>query len=686
MPEIIQRSFTSGEIAPSLRSRADMVKYSTGLVLCKNFIVRAQGGVYSRPGFRFIAPQLDHTKKGRLIPFSFNTEQTYILVFEHLKMRVIKNGGVVLAGMGPAEFVLTTTYTEAELYRLSYTQNADVMTIVHPDHDPANLSRLADDDWVLTDIAYTSTVTPPVITLSAVGTGAGTFSKTYEYVVTAVVNGVESLPSAPQSITTPSLSVTAGVNISWGAITDAEYYRVYKNPSVNTGTYGWIGESNTTSFEDYNIAPITSDAPPADRNPFDGVDNKPSTVTYFQQRQVFANTYVEPQAVFTTQTNNFNSLRTSNPARDDDAVTFTVAADQVNEIRHLISLDALILLTSGGEWKVTEGQDQVLTPSTVGIRRQSVNGCSWVTPVVVNSTAIYLQEKGARLRDLGYEYSVDKYTGNDLSLMSEHFFEDYTITDMAYAAEPYSVIWCVRNDGVLLGLTYQREHEVYGWHQHDTKGLFESVATISENGRDTLYVIVKRTIGGVSKRYIERMESRVIKQSANAFCVDSGLSYIGGGPVTSLSGLDHLEGQTVSILADGYVADDQIVVDGEITLSRPAIKVHVGLSYLPVIETLDIDIPSPNETLKSQSKSVARVILEVEGSRGGWVGPVNIDNMKEIKPRFDSDNYDAITLKTYKQEIFIEPDWSRGGGLRIEQRSPLPMAILSVIPKFDVSD
>lgn len=685
MPEIIQRSFTSGEIAPSLRSRADMVKYSTGLALCKNFLVRAQGGVYSRPGFRFIAPQLDHTKKGRLIPFSFNTEQTYILVFEHLKMRVIKNGGVVLAGVGPAEFVLVTPYTEAELYRLSYTQDADVMTIVHPDHDPANLSRLADDNWTLTTINYTSTVTPPVITVGIVGDGAGDFEKTYEYVVTAVVNDIESLPSNSVAITTPSLSVTAGVRISWTAIPNAEYYRVYKNPSVNTDTFGWIGESNTITFDDYNLAPITSDAPPTDRQPFAGTGNKPSAVTYFQQRQVFANTFNEPQATFTTQTNNFTSLRTSSPARDDDAITFTLRANQVNEVRHLISLDSLILLTSGGEWKVTEGQDQVLTPSTVGTRRQSVNGTSWVPPVIVNSTAVYLQEKGARLRDLGYEYSVDKYTGNDLSLMSEHFFDGYTITDMTFAAEPYSIIWCVRDDGILLGLTYQREHEVYGWHQHDTDGLFESVATISESGRDAVYAIVKRTIGGVTKRYVERMESRIIKQAKNSFCVDSGLTYTGY-PVTSFSGLEHLEGKTVSILADGYVVDDQVVTGGAISLSRAASTVHVGLSYLPVIETLDIDIPSPTETLKSQSKSVARVIIEVEGSRGGWVGPVNIDAMNEIKPRFESDNYDAITLKTYKQEIFIEPDWSRGGGVRIEQRSPLPMAILSVIPKFDVSD
>ena len=370
-------------------------------------------------------------------------------------------------------------------------------------------------------------------------------------------------------------------------------------------------------------------------------------------------------------------------------MTFTIAAQQVNEIRHLLPLDSLILLTSGGEWIMTEGQDRVLTPSTIGVRIQSYNGCSIVPPVVINSTALFLQEKGARLRDLGYEFSNDKYTGNDLSLMAEHLFEDKQITAMTYAAEPYSIVWCVRNDGVMLGLTYQREHQVWGWHQHNTQGTFESVASIAEDDRDAVYVIVKRSVNGSDVRYVERLEKRESINAANCFYVDSGLTY-DGTPATVISGLGHLEGKTVSILTDGYTVPDQVVSSGAITLQRAASKVHVGLSYTPVIETLDIDTPSPSQTIKAQSVSVSvsKVTVEVSGSRGGFVGPRQ-DNgsappMSEIKPRFDSDNYDPIALKTYKQEVFIQPQWSKGGGLRIEQRAPLPMAILSVIPQVDV--
>lgn len=772
MPQFIQRSFTSGEIAPALQSRADIVKYATGLNLCENFFVRAQGGVYSRPGFRFVGELDDSSKVGRLIPFSFNTEQTYILVFEHLKMRVIKEGGYVLDGAGPAIFELTTPYTESQLSRLSYTQSADVMTIVHPDHDPRNLNRLADDNWTLTVISYAPTVSSPVFAGSTVktitgitkanpavvtvvahgfstgntiaidnvvgmtqvngksfkitsltndtfelqgtdstfydayvsggdatrnnsattiGSGFGSYNKTYTYVITAVdADGVESLASSPTSITTKSLSVTGGVRLGWNAVTGAEYYRIYKDPSNNTQMYGWIGDSNNPNFDDFNLAPITSDAPPEDRQPFNGIDNKPAVVEYYDQRQVFANTNNESQTIFTTQVANYNSLRTSNPARDDDAVTFTIAAKQVNEVRHIISLDSLILLTSGGEWKVNEGQDKVLTPSTVGVKNQSYNGSSWVKPVIINDTVVYLQDKGARVRDLNGGDFGERYSGNDLSIMSEHLFEGYQILEMAYADEPYGILWCVRDDGVLLGLTYLREHQVWGWHRHTTDGKFESIATISEDGRDALYAIVKRAINGNVVRYVERLEKREGEVVEDAFCVDSGLSY-GGSPVTTVSGLDHLEGESVSILADGYVIEDKTVVGGSVTLDRAASKIHIGLPYTPVIELLDIDTASTVQTVKAQSVSVSKVIIEVEGSRGGFVGPRKDSgagdqtvNYQEIKPRFDSDGYGVVSLKTYKQEVVIDPQWSRGGGVRIEQRSPLPLAILSVIPRVDV--
>jgi hypothetical protein len=355
-----------------------------------------------------------------------------------------------------------------------------------------------------------------------------------------------------------------------------------------------------------------------------------------------------------------------------------------------VSLDSLILLTSGGEWIVSEGQDRVLTPTTAGVRIQSYNGSSWVPPVVINSTALYLQEKNARIRDLGYEFSSDKYTGNDLSLMSEHLFDGFTIEGMAYADEPYGVLWCIRNDGTLLGLTYQREHQVWGWHRHVTDGDFESVAVIGEGQRDAPYFIVKREIDGVEKRYVERMEPRGTSLNLNMFYIDCGLTY-DGVPADVFAGLNHLEGKTVAVLADGLEIEGLIVTDGQVTLPDEFSTVHIGLAYTPAIETLDVDTGVNGETLKSKSLSVSKVYIEVERSRGGWVGPRSSDvqnnihyDMTEIKPRYDTDDYNTIQTKTYKTEVIIDDQWNKSGGVRIEQRSPLPLAILSVIPEVDI--
>lgn len=841
MAEIIQRSFTGGELSPSMRSRADITKYSTGLALCQNMIVRAQGGVYSRQGMRFIDEVGDSTKHARLIPFSFNTDQTYAIVFEENTIRFVKDGGYILENDMVTIYEIASPYLESELSRLVVTQRADVMTIVHHNHAVRNLSRFADNNWTLEEVTFTPDIDPPeyrssyiiavtnvtnanpavvttatdhglstgdVVTLIGIGgmtevnnmpyeitfltsttfylngvnsttytpfttggaasqsdlvafgAGAGDFEKTYTYVITAVSRtGEESIASESRSITAKSRSTTAGIRVAWEPVEGAEYYRVYKDPSSGTGVYGWIGDSRRLTFDDFNVAPVTSDSPPEPRDIFttltgditdvevfvftssnhqltsgdvvyiQGIDSpitfndqyfpvevinpdtfkiltdfvgpiaaytsggtytregqNPATVNYYQQRLVFANTTEQSQTVFTTQVGNYDSLRTSIPARADDAITFAIAGRQVNEIRHIVELGQMMLLTAGAELLVTEGQDQVLTPSSFGVRKQSQNGASWVIPAIIDDSIVYVQEKGTRLRDMNYDFTSDKFAGNDLSIMAEHLFEDFTIVDMAYTDEPYGILWAVRSDGVLLGLTYQREHQVWAWHQHITDGAVESVASISEDGRDALYLIVKREIGGVDKRYIERMEKRVTTSPEDTFCVDSGLTY-SGAAATEISGLSHLEGREVVVVADGNVVKNLIVESGAITLPRAASKVVVGLPFTPVIETLDIDTPDMRQTLKSKEISVSKVTIEFEKSRGAWVGPLKdlgSPFMVEMKPRFVSDSYGAIQLRTFKDEVFVQAEWNKGGGLRIEQRDPMPMAILSIIPDIDV--
>lgn len=689
--QVIQRSFTGGEIAPGLRARADTAMYSNSLAACVNFIVRVQGGAYTRPGTRFIGELDDMSRRARLIPFSFNTEQTYILVFEHNKIRVIKDGGYVIDSASPPDlYEITTTYTESELSRLVFTQDADTMTITIRGHNPAKLSRIDHDDWTLEDIDFSSSVDVPAnLAAASVGSGHASETKNYNYVVTAVdAEGIESLPTAEETINIGALTVTGGVRLTWDAVTGAQGYRVYKDPSDGSGVYGWIGDSANNQFDDFNFFPITSDAPPKDNEPFSGTNDKPSCVGYYQQRQIYANTEREPQKAFASQSGIYNSMRYSEPSRDDDAIFFTIKARQVNEIRHIVSLDSLLFLTSGAEWRITDGQDQILTPNTLGAKPQSYWGASWCAPATAGESVIFVQEKGNKIRDLAYEVDSSLYRGNELSVMANHLFEGYQIEEMTYCLEPFAVLWCVRDDGVLLGMTYQREQGVWAWHQHVTDGEVESVASITEDGRDALYMVVKREVEESVVRYVERMEPRTVTSAADVFCVDCGLSY-NSSPATTFSGLDHLEGKDVVAVADGNLVTGLTVSGGEIEISNAASKVVVGLPYICRLETLDIDTRDVTQSIRGREMSVSEVQLEVYKSRGGWVSGRKSDgtytDAYEIKPRFESDGYDAIALKTFKESVTIQADWNRSGGLKIEQRDPFPMAILSIVPTVDIS-
>jgi hypothetical protein len=693
MPDIPQRNFTGGELDPALHARSDLTKYRNGLATLRNFKIHPQGGVSNREGTEFILETKDSSAVSRLIPFEFNKDQAYILEFGNLYMRVFKDGGAVLDGVGPAIYELVTPYLTADLPLLKFTQSADVMTICHPSYPEKDLSRTDHDAWTLTDISYSPTLAAPVISsVSDGGAGGGDHDKTYEYVVTAVDSaGVESLQSNAVSDTAKSLDGTHYEQITWGAVAAADFYNVYKAESEVSDVYGWIGESKTLTFRDYNLLPDISDTPAEDRDPFGAVDDYPGVVGYYQQRQIFGRTNNNIQTLFATQSGNFKSMRISRPTKADDAIERTIASKKVNEIRHFVELDNLLVLTSGGEWRVTEGQDGVMTPASIGFRQQTAYGSSHVPPVTIGNSALYVQTGGKTVRDLAYTFQSDSFAGNDLSLLAAHLFKGRQVKEWAYSAEPDGIVWTVMDDGDMLGLTYQKEHQVFGWHRHDTQGEFESVAVIPENDLDAVYVIVKRTINGATKRYVERMKPRTWLVAEDAFIVDSGLTY-DGAPATTISGLDHLEGSQVVALADGNVVnvDDMgvalTVTGGAITLAVAASKVHIGLSYTSDFETLDVDPVQSviqREAYRGKDLNVGEVVVKVKDSRGGFIGP-DENNLNEMPSREVGDSYDPLDLATTEYRVPVEEDWTDNGRIFYRQTDPLPVTILAVIPDVDI--
>jgi hypothetical protein len=289
----------------------------------------------------------------------------------------------------------------------------------------------------------------------------------------------------------------------------------------------------------------------------------PSTVTYYQQRLVFANTLDQPETIFTSRIGQYKNFTRRSPLQDDDAITATISGRQVNAIENLLDLGSLISFAESSEWVINGGSSGVITPSDINPQQASYNGSNRMPPIPIGKSALYVQARGTVIRDLGFDFAVDGYKGNDLTVFSAHLFDDYNLVDWAYQQIPHSIVWAVRDDGVLLSLTYVREQELIAWARHDFDGGFvESVSVVPEGVEDALYLIIRRTIDGRSVRYVERMGSRNIVNVVDSKFLDSFLSYDGrhtGTTTMTLSGGTdwvYTETLTLTASASSFVAGD----------------------------------------------------------------------------------------------------------------------------------
>lgn len=685
-----QPSFTAGELSPALWARVDLSKYGSGLKTALNLFIHPHGGASNRAGFEFVAEVKNSANYARLIPFQFNTAQSYELEFGNAYLRVYRDGGVVLSGGLPYEVV--TPYLHTELDEIVFIQEADVMYIVHPMHAPRKLSRFADDNWTLSVVAFAPTIGPPGLVAAhpdpSTSGQPGYTPTTYRYMISSVSDetGEESIPNGP-AVAINDLTVAGGRNrVEFSAATGAGRYIIYKE---DNGVYGYIGGTSGLVFYDDNITADLADAPQSARNPFVGTGNYPRCATFVEQRLGFASTNNDPQAVWLSQSANYENFGYSQPSKASDAVTFRIKARQVNEVRSMLAMKGLMLLTSGAEWVVSGGsQSDAITPSAVKIDNQGYRGAATVQPIVVGNTVLFAQDRGGVVRDFSYQFADDAYIGKDLTILARHMFEGRNIKAWAYAQAPYSIAWVVLDDGSLVSLTYMKEHEVWAWTRHESGAgaHFEDVSVIAEGNEDVPYFIVKRTINGQIKRYIERLHTREFASVEDAFFVDCGLTYTGPS-VSSIGGLDHLEGQEVVALSNGNVVRNLTVAGGSVALPNATTKAHIGLPMVAAMQTLDLDLGNVQGlgTVQGRMKSVAEVTLRVEKTRGIFIGPVDggrDDERKLVEYKQRSTEAWNEAIKLYTGDIKITPhwDWTNGGNVWIKQFDPLPMSILAVMP------
>ena len=732
------RSFAGGEITPELYGRIDLTKYQTGLAKCLNFTVLPHGPAARRPGFKFINEARDSTRKVRLIPFTFSADQTFVLEFGHQYIRFHVNGSTLLEGAvaissiagstvnttgahnystgdwvyigsrfhkatvvdadtftttdlwGVATtasgataarvYTLASPYAEQHLFDLHYAQSADVITITHPSYAIRDLSRVSATNWSLAIVSFDPPTSVPTGLTATPTIDQNQHATSHKYVVTAVADDgiTETLPSASATATN-NLGLAGNFNtLTWTGVAGYSRYNVYK---LRGGIYGYIGSVRSAAgltLVDDNILPDTSTSFPEDVITLnEAAGDYPASTVYYEQRRWFAGTANEPQTVWATRNGTQTNMTSSTPTRDDDALEFRIAAQQQNTIRHLMPLSDIIALTAGGEFRIFADNAPAITPTSLSVKPQGYSGASNVQPALTSGSILYVQAQGSRVRELAYNWQSSAYSSIDVSIMAPHLFNGYGLTDLAFARASVPTLWATRSDGTLLGMTYVPEQQVYGWHQHTTDGLIESVCVVSEGLEDVLYAVIRRTINARTVRYIERLQTSQFTAQEDAFYVDSGLTY-DGAPVSSVSGLWHLEGKAVQILADGAVHPARTVTSGAVTLDDTYSVVHVGLPYTSDIKTLPLALEGAPAAGQYRTKNVNGVALRVTQSSLVKAGP-SFGKLTEYPARDHTDPYDSPpALRTGELRFAIGPNWNADGAVCLRQDQPLPLTVLGI--------
>ena len=449
---------------------------------------------------------------------------------------------------------VVTPFDEANLKELRFTQSADVMFISETGTNGhlVTITRSEHYLWTVGTIVWKTGPVGTVNPTATYSTTPGSNTRTMKYKVTCVgEDGVEGFEGNTASETVDS-AWPAGeyVTVSWTANANASYYKVYKS---SRGEWGLMGTTEDLSFIDDNINPNIDYSAPEDAFVIPTVGPHPLAI--HEQRLFIGGGPNEPMQIYGTRLGTLDNLMYHRLLVDDDALAFSLATIQANGINHIVPMDKLIVFTSGAAWTVDGGsQADAISPLSVNADLQEVSGSSSVRPIVVRDTVLFVSRDGKIVRDLRYTFESDKYGGSDLTVLANHLFEDRTIVDWAYEEYPDSVLWCVMDDGVLLSLTYMREHELWAWTQHETDGKCLSVCTIPTD--DGLYLAVDRPLTTGQTICIEHMKPRVDSPIEDAFFVDCGLSYDGSNStsayyLTLSGGSTWKAGESLTLTATG---------------------------------------------------------------------------------------------------------------------------------------
>lgn len=728
MPKIqtITTNFTAGEQSPRVRGRVDLEKYNASAKELFNVVLLRQGGFTIRPPTKYVGEVKDSSKSARIIPFIYSRTDTYLLELGDLVMRFWKNGSRIESSPGTA-YEVTTPYAHTVLGDIEYAQGADTMFMAIRTVTLQALRRFSDARWTMEAAVFNP---PPVaengdrdtmtMTISNVAVGSGrTITAGSAFFLAADVGRRISWGGGIALITAfgSSTSVTATVEVAFGSTTAngvggaSPIWLLEGSPmasctpsaaspvgtsiTLTLGAAGWRSDvvggvveindglvqvtsySSTTIINGTILKALTgTTAAPADawgqKKPiFNATDGHPTAVAFHQQRTWLAGSLRYPQTMIGSRSGQYFDFL---PGTDDSAGVYKTI-DGYDAIDYMVAADTLLTMTGGGEYETVGGIEKPITQSNFQNKRKTKWGCAKVRPEPIGNDVPFIQRGGKVMRAIRYQ-ETGAVAAPDVSVFSEHLLRK-GITFMTYQQNPESVLWCGTGDGKLLAVTYNIEQNTVAFCSGEISGGFvEWGATIPEGDTDTTYLLVRRTINGVQKRYIEKLDwgtwvdSQEIRNAHDCRMEKTGAA------AKVWSGFDHLEGETVSVLADDIYVGEQVVTSGAITLTRNATKVSVGLPYVGRCRQDIPEVSMGTGTAQAAAVSVHRTLIRFQNTIGCWI------NEKKVPFRkFDTDEtLDTVPASFTGLKSASVLGWKTGESeLVLEQRLPYPWTILAVI-------
>ncbi|CAB4200234.1 hypothetical protein UFOVP1356_30 [uncultured Caudovirales phage] len=817
-------SFNAGELSPNIEGRPDIAKYSSGAKTLENFLPIVQGPAKRRAGTRIVAEVKDSTARTWLVRFEFNTQQGYVLEFGNLYIRFYTQHGQVQSGGSPYE--IASPWTTSDLtnsdgtFGLRFTESNDVVYICHPLYAVRKLSRTAPTSWALATLLATNGPfkiinTTATTVYSSAQTGSVTLTASSAIFTANLVGSLFYLGQktvlgmkiweAGKSITAGDRRRSNGINyVALNTATTGGNKPSHTDGAVYDGDTGvqWqyedpgYGYGQITAFTSSTVVTMTvvksipfyatlvaNTSTLWAQAAWSDVEGWPSQVNFYKERLVFGrgqNLWLSVSGDY----ENFSSKDNSGVVVADMAISLTLQSDKVNNLQWMSSNDALLCGTAGGEFAVQSittnlpfGPDNVTAPSV------SSFGSRNMIPVKIGEATLFVQRSGTKMRDVIYDYISNKFQSTDQNVMADHITQGGLI-QIVYQQEPYSIIWGVRADGLLVAMTYSREQydspPFGGWHRHPLGGSYlggpavvESLAVIPAPAadKDEVWLIIKRTVNGVTKRYVEYLEyeRRFNDDPQDAFYVDCGLTLdntkaatltpgtgatvagttgvvftagsaifsagmvdreiqyrywvldadgktrnyatsralitaytdtthvtatilqpfqsltaIASGAwrttVVNISGLSHLEGQTVAILGDGATYPQQVVSGGAIVLPTSAAKVQIGLPQRARLQTMRLKDGSGDGTTQGKTSRINKASVRLLDTLGCKMGP-SFGNLDEIDFRSVADQMDGPpALFTGDKLVDFDGDYSTDPWVCLETSEPQPCTVVAVMP------